>query len=137
MGIHEYKAVLRTYDVFSTNYTDTNRIQNWQAHFFQCKHCKVRHFETTHTKYSTHTGIDRAKHDWLDNGVIHDCIRNPHKYQNPEPKKPSESNISGLTMSDKVAKMLVKALDTSSESEADACFRMARKAYKNGKSETA
>lgn len=133
-GKHEYKPVLRTYDVFSTSWTDTGEKDYWHVFFLKCKCCEKRKFETNYPFTETqHSGIEKARNNWLDYGSIADTIKNAHKYQKPEePKaKPKpESTFNGLTVSPKVAKMLMKALDTTSENEAETCLRMARKAYK-------
>lgn len=127
-GKHHYKPVLRTYDVFSTSWTDTGGKDYWSAHFLKCNHCGVRKFETDYRySYSSHKGLDKAKHQWLDYGTISDYIKNPQKYhQYNQPKSPEKNR---LTTSEKIDKLLLKALDTTSENEAMNCLKMARKAY--------
>jgi hypothetical protein len=123
---HKYLSVLRTYDLFVTNWTDTGEKSYWQVHFLKCKHCGSRSFYTDWWGSGVHKGIDKAKHSWLDDGYIADWIRNP---QRETPKQPDPQPKTRLTTSEKIDKLLLKALDTASENEAINCLKMARKAY--------
>lgn len=133
MGNHKYVPVLRTYSYFSTTWTDTGGTDYWSAHFLECNHCKKRKFETDY-KYTkiSHKGLQQAKHLWLDRGYIPDSLKNPNKYE--KPKKPKTQNNTVLTNNDKINKLLLKALDTDSNSEAQSCLLMARKTYRDVKS---
>lgn len=128
LGRHDYRSILRTYDVFSTSWTDTKTKDYWTAHFLECKHCKRRNFITNYPyPASPHAGIDRAKHRWLDYGTISDAVQNHEKYSKPEPSKENDR----LSLDSKTAKIVLKALSTHSEQEALACLRQARKLYEN------
>lgn len=126
---HEYISVLRTYDVFNTYYTDTKERKYWSAHFRKCKHCNHRIFETNYDSGSVHSGMDQAKAKWLESGIILDAVKY-HKKEDPIPKP----TINNVQVSDKVAKLLLKALSTSSESEAQNCFKLARREFNATKS---
>lgn len=135
IGNHKYVPVLRTYSHFSTDWTDTGETDYWSAHFLECKYCKERRFETNYAfTTKNHRGLQQAKDLWLDRGYIPDSLKNPNKYE--KPKKPKTQNNTVLTNNDKINKMLLKALDTDSDSEAQTCFRMARKTYRDVKSKT-
>ena len=128
-----FQPVLRTYDVFSTKWTNIGRSDYWTAHFLKCKHCGKRKFETNYPYSSKpHVGLEKTKNNWLDRGYISDSVKNPQKYQKPQDTTPDSGfKINGLTVDTKTAKIVMKALSTKSESEAVACLKMARRAYQN------
>jgi hypothetical protein len=134
IGQHRYVSVLRTYDIFTTRWKDTGETTYWHVHFLKCKHCGTRKFVTNYDSLIIHPGIDYVKHKWIENNIIPDYVKNPEKYsksnkQSPSSKEPENS----FTKDNKINKLLIKALDTSSENEAENCFKMARKAYQNAK----
>ena len=132
LGKHKYKPALRTYKYFKTNWTDTGEISYWSAHFLECAYCKERFFESDY-RYTTiaHKGLQQAKHLWLDQGYIPQDLRDSIKDKKTKEKEPEGLNT--LTNNDKINKMLLKALDTDSESEAQTCLQKARKAYQSSK----
>lgn len=128
-GIHDYRSELRTYDVFSTRYTDIKKTQHWAVHFLKCKSCGKRKFETNYNNPGLHSGIDQAKAHWLEEGYISDGIKYHTKPKSEKRPNDSKSTKDGLTGETSVDNILMKALSTQSESEAIACLRKARKRY--------
>lgn len=61
--------------------------------FYQCEHCGHRSFKTNFkSNYTTHSGIDNAKANWIDAGVVPSNSYDPRKTSNsyvPEPPKPT------------------------------------------------
>jgi hypothetical protein len=60
--------------------------------FYQCEHCGHRSFNTNYRGYSRHCGIDNAKANWLDAGVLPSGSYDPRKVSNtyvPEPPTPT------------------------------------------------
>lgn len=77
---------------YHTTYTDTDRKVYHMLRFYQCEHCGHRSFATNYDGYSRHTGIDNAKANWLDTGVVPSNSYDPRKTSNsyvPEPPKPT------------------------------------------------
>lgn len=78
---------------YYTNYTDTGNKEFHMMRFYQCEHCDKRHFETNYTKkFTNHTGIDVAKSNWLDIGVVPSSSYDPRKDSRtytPEPPTPT------------------------------------------------
>jgi hypothetical protein len=57
-------------DKYHTEYTDTGKKVYWNQRFYKCK-CGVRKHEDSRTsQYQTHEGLDSAKKNWIDAGVV-------------------------------------------------------------------
>ena len=57
-------------DKYHTEYTDTSKKVYWNQRFYKCK-CGVRKHEDSRTsQYQTHEGLDSAKKNWIDAGVV-------------------------------------------------------------------
>ena len=66
---HEWTLVACN-DEYSTIYSDTNKTVNWQPRFYQCE-CGARKHTDNRPEYSSsHKGIDEAKQNWIDLGVV-------------------------------------------------------------------
>lgn len=78
---------------YNTHYTDTDHTKYHMLRFYQCEHCGNRSFETNYkSNYTTHSGIDNAKANWLDTGVVPSGSYDPRKVPNsyvPEPPTPT------------------------------------------------
>lgn len=56
---------------YYTTYTDTDYTKHHMMRFYQCEHCGARSFETNYDSYYTkHNGIENAKSNWIDVGVV-------------------------------------------------------------------
>ena len=57
-------------DEYHTTYSDTGNKKYHQMRFYRCS-CGKRSFKTDYEfKYSKHAGIEQAKQNWLDTGVV-------------------------------------------------------------------
>lgn len=56
-------------DNYHTEYTDTGRKVYWKQRFYKCG-CGVRKHEDDRKDYQTHEGVDAAKKNWIDAGVV-------------------------------------------------------------------
>lgn len=91
-GLHKQVLVAVNTDYYTT-YTDTGFKQHHMMRFYQCEHCGKRHFETNFKKqYTNHNGIDAAKANWVDVGIVpsssYDPRKGSHTYT-PESPKPT------------------------------------------------
>lgn len=68
---HRCKPVLVSLnDNYHTTYTDTGKKVYHQMRFYRCE-CGIRTFKTDYdNNYSRHIGIDKAKQNWIDAGVV-------------------------------------------------------------------
>ena len=65
---HDWELVALN-DEYHTNYTDTGKKVNWHQRFYQCK-CGARKHTDNREKYQRHEGVDQAKQNWLDTGMV-------------------------------------------------------------------
>ena len=56
-------------DQYHTNYTDVGKKVNWHQRFYQCA-CGARKHTDNRDKYQKHEGVDQAKQNWIDAGVV-------------------------------------------------------------------
>jgi hypothetical protein len=56
-------------DNYHTEYTDTGKKIYWKQRFYKCS-CGARKHEDNRNQYQTHEGIDAAKKNWIDAGVV-------------------------------------------------------------------
>ncbi len=94
-GSHKFELVAVNRD-YHTTFVDTKKTEYHIMRFYQCS-CGQRKFKTDYPyKYSTHTGIDLAKENWLDVGVVPSSSYDPRNVQNnytPTPPKPTAKPI--------------------------------------------
>ena len=67
---HDWKLVAVN-DKYNTTYTDTKETKHWQMRFYKCN-CGERKFSDNrppHT-YIVHEGMDKARANWIDAGVV-------------------------------------------------------------------
>ncbi len=68
---HEHKwKLVACNDNYHTNYTDTNRKVYWKQRFYKCSCGARKHEDNRTSKYQEHEGIDAAKKNWIDVGVV-------------------------------------------------------------------
>jgi hypothetical protein len=65
---HDWELVACN-DEYHTTYTDTKKTVNWKQRFYKCS-CGDRKHEDNRTQYQLHEGIDAAKKNWIDAGVV-------------------------------------------------------------------
>jgi hypothetical protein len=77
---HDWELVAVN-DKYHTTYTDTNKTKHWQMRFYKCD-CGERKFsdDRTHT-YIVHEGIDKARANWIDAGVVPQDSYHPSQSQ--------------------------------------------------------
>jgi hypothetical protein len=56
-------------DNYHTEYTDTGKKSYWNQRFYKCS-CGDRKHEDNRTQYQLHEGVDAAKKNWIDAGVV-------------------------------------------------------------------
>ena len=78
---------------YNTHYTDTDTKKYHMMRFYQCEHCGHRSFTTNYySQFTKHNGIDVAKANWLDTGVVPSSSYDPRKDSQtyvPEPPTPT------------------------------------------------
>ena len=73
---------------YHTTYTDSDHVRYHMLRFYQCEYCGARSFKTNYDGYSKHNGIENAKDNWIDAGVVPSTSYDPRKVTNgyvPEP----------------------------------------------------
>jgi len=66
---HDWELVAVN-DKYHTTYTDTGKTEYWQMRFYKCS-CGDRKYENNYaSKYTTHEGMEKAKKNWIDIGVV-------------------------------------------------------------------
>lgn len=67
---HKHKwELVAVNDNYNTHYTDINKTQYWQMRFYQCN-CGARGFTDNRDKNVKHKGMDEAKKNWVEVGVV-------------------------------------------------------------------
>lgn len=57
-------------DQYFTNYTDTGKKQHHNQRFYKCS-CGKRHYTNNNEdRYTKHSGMDKARDNWIDAGVV-------------------------------------------------------------------
>lgn len=56
-------------DQYQTKYSDTGNTRNWNQRFYKCK-CGARRHTDDRPDYHDHKGINEAKRNWIDVGVV-------------------------------------------------------------------
>lgn len=66
-------------DNYHTSYTDTGKKEYHQMRFYRCD-CGKRSFKTDYQHpYNDHKGINKAKKNWIDTGVVPEKSYHPSK----------------------------------------------------------
>ena len=65
---HDWKLVALN-DSYHTTYKDTGEIKHWYQRFYECS-CGARKHSDNREKYQKHEGIDQARDNWIDAGVV-------------------------------------------------------------------
>lgn len=94
-GSHNFELVAVNRD-YHTTYINSDRVVYHTMRFYQCS-CGERRFKTDHSsKYSRHTGIDLAKDNWLEVGVVPSGSYDPRTVDDnyvPTPPTPTKKPI--------------------------------------------
>ena len=78
---HDWELVAVN-DTYRTTYSDTGETEYWQMRFYKCS-CGDRKYEDNNTcKYATHEGMEKAKKNWIDTGVVPTKSYHPAKSTN-------------------------------------------------------
>ena len=65
---HEHNwELVAVNDKYHTTYSDTNETKYWQMRFYKCNCGKRKFSDNTHI---VHEGIDKARANWIDAGVV-------------------------------------------------------------------
>lgn len=75
---HDWELVAVN-DKYHTTYTDTKETKYWQMRFYKCN-CGERKYSDDKTYY-THEGMDKAKANWIDAGVVPQNSYHPSQSQ--------------------------------------------------------
>ena len=65
---HDWELVAVN-DKYHTNYTDTGKTEYWQIRFYRCE-CGARRATDNYKGYSPHAGMQDAKKNWIESGVV-------------------------------------------------------------------
>lgn len=65
---HDWELVAVN-DQYHTTYADTNKIKHWQMRFYKCD-CSERKYSDDRPTYTGHEGMDKARANWIDAGVV-------------------------------------------------------------------
>jgi hypothetical protein len=66
--VHNWKLVACN-DEYNTTFTDTKEKKHWRQRFYKCS-CGVRKHEDNRQPHHKHEGVDQARQNWIDAGVI-------------------------------------------------------------------
>ena len=66
--VHRWELVACN-DNYHTEYTDTGKKSYWKQRFYKCS-CGARKHEDDRNQYQNHEGVDAAKKNWIDAGVV-------------------------------------------------------------------
>lgn len=66
---HDWKLV-SVNDMYHTNYTDTGITKYWQMRFYKCSCGERKVSDNRKNNYTIHPGMEEAKKNWLDTGVV-------------------------------------------------------------------
>lgn len=62
---------------YYTSYTNSDHVKYHMMRFYQCEHCGARSFKTNYDEYGKHNGIENAKDNWIDAGVVPNTSYDP------------------------------------------------------------
>lgn len=65
---HDWELVAVN-DEYHTKYTDTGKTVYWQMRFYRCN-CSKRKYTDNRESWVTHTGMEKAKSNWIEAGVV-------------------------------------------------------------------
>jgi len=65
---HDWELVAVN-DKYHTNYSDTGKTEYWQIRFYRCD-CGVRRATDNYKGYGPHAGMQDAKKNWVEAGVV-------------------------------------------------------------------
>ena len=76
---HDWELVACN-DDYHTTYTDTKQTKYWQMRFYKCN-CGERKFTDNRPVADGHEGIDKARANWIDAGVVPQNSYHPSQSQ--------------------------------------------------------
>lgn len=65
---HDWELVALN-DEYYTNYSDIGKRKYWQIRFYRCE-CGARKATDSCERYASHSGVQTAKENWVDAGVV-------------------------------------------------------------------
>jgi hypothetical protein len=78
---HDWELVAVN-DEYHTTYSDVNKTQYWQMRFYKCS-CGSRKYSDSRTSsFQTHEGMEKAKQNWIDAGVVLQKSYHPSEHKN-------------------------------------------------------
>lgn len=66
---HDWELVAVN-DKYYTDYTDTDITKYWKMRFYKCSCGERRASDNRTNTYTTHPGMQEAKNNWIDTGVV-------------------------------------------------------------------
>jgi hypothetical protein len=66
---HDWELVAVN-DKYNTTYTDTKETKYWSMRFYKCACGERKYSDDRNSSYDVHEGIDKAKANWIDAGVV-------------------------------------------------------------------
>jgi hypothetical protein len=68
---HEHKwKLVACNDSYHTHYTDTNKKVYWKQRYYKCDCGARKHEDDRPSKNTVHEGLEAAKKNWIDAGVV-------------------------------------------------------------------
>lgn len=67
--LHDWELVAVN-DKYHTTYTDTKETKYWQMRFYKCNCGQRKCSDNRTSEYVRHEGMDKAKKNWVDAGVV-------------------------------------------------------------------
>lgn len=55
---------------YHTTYSDTKETKHWEMRFYKCACGERKYTDNRTSKYITHEGMEKAKQNWIDVGVV-------------------------------------------------------------------
>lgn len=66
---HDWELVAVN-DKYYTTYTDTGKTEYWQIRFYKCSCGERKASDNRHSSYTSHQGMQEAKKNWVETGVV-------------------------------------------------------------------
>ncbi len=68
---HEHNwELVAVNDKYNTTYTDTKETKHWQMRFYKCNRGERKFSDDRSSKYISHEGMDKARANWIEAGVV-------------------------------------------------------------------
>ena len=73
---HDWELVAVN-DQYHTSYSDTGETKYWQMRFYKCRCGERKYTDDRPSSHITHQGMEKARQNWIDTGVVPKNSYNP------------------------------------------------------------